>query len=61
MRKWFMLVLAFLTGFGVCYRLIQYRADQGFVQAEDGTEWRLKRMQAFGIAGEQMAVYELVR
>ena len=56
-----MLVLAFLTGFGVCYRLIQYRADQGFVQAEDGTEWRLKRMQAFGIAGEQMAVYELVR
>ena len=56
-----MLGLAFLTGFGVCYRLIQYRADQGFVQAEDGKEWVLTRMQTLGITGEYVAVYSEVR
>ena len=34
------------------------RADQGWVKASDGTVWKLKRMQTFGMTGEYMAVYD---
>lgn len=54
----FLVAATFFLGWSCCR---QYKADQGFVQSDDGREWKLKRMQTFGMGSEFIAVYEETR
>ena len=56
--KWLLLALlvvcTFFLGWSCCR---QWKSDQGFVQSDDGQEWRLTRMQVLGMGQDYVAVY----
>lgn len=54
----FLVMATFFLGWSCCR---QYKADQGFVQGENGEEWRLTRMQALGLGEDYVAVYRLAK
>ena len=59
--KGYILVLTacalFFAGWLACLKAVEHRADQGYVQSDDGQVWRLKRMQVLGLGEEMVAVY----
>lgn len=60
--KWLIVALLVISSFFLgwsCCR--QYKADQGFVQGENGERWRLTRMQTLGLGQDFVAVYKKVR
>lgn len=57
--KWAVLALAVaIAGASILlYQGRKIKADQGYVKADDGQEWRLARMQTLGLSGDYVAVY----
>ena len=57
--KWLIVVLlamsAFFLGWVGCG---QWKSAQGFVQSDDGQEWKLTRMQTLGMGQDFVGVYQ---
>ena len=57
---WITLVISLLINLlstGLALYALSNKANQGIVESEDGSVWKLKRMQTLGLAGEYVAVY----
>ena len=57
MKRLVLAGLCFAVGGWFIYQAVIHRADQGYVRDGRGNEYKLYRMQTFGMGGDLMAVY----
>ena len=58
MKRLVIPIVIVLSSFFI-FKAITHRANQGIVQDQNGVEWKLYRLQSFGMAGDYMAVYRI--